>query len=580
MYLKFLNNQLQLPMNTLDSLNEDRYYSTDSLQINGDVRVSRLLTISGDLTINGDVVVDQSLYVRGELSVAGSLSVGTLIVDGAVKIEGTLSASGSVIAGKDIVAETIEAKRIETAGKISADWIFASEFEIVCKQLETRTLPLGRNYWANHPALSEWKEFLGDEKHCWVDFKALAKKTNGKTFESLDFGHWILNAQFRNFVGLEATIPQSEFRGVPKTINEDVDTTPEPEASLESLDVPNYLHDIVKDKKKTPYPDYSGNASYQKICDEWGRDIRETYFDTNVDFGRMETFIRKIKVVDESVKDQLLTNEIPLIQGFRNMINNYHQFLLDVFFDKESRLLKVKNAVKISDDSNTLLDLMKLYTTIIGTIYGPAGAIGSILLSTVSLVEDVKGKIDPIEGKLGEFQTKLTASFEDLLNQYALIATKVIGDYGKLLKVDKLIRTGKLSVTDQQRVDAVKLASDVYERKLWVSILPICWWPTFSYFYYEKQKCSACDNTVYMPHWTECSWGHVTRNSQYIPYWLVCGGGRWWSKELSSIAPKLSDIGISMKSIIRGEGDWGPAFAEYRKHPIGFDQTPYCVKIS
>ena len=567
-------------MNTLDSLNEVQYYSTESLRINGDVRMRRLLTVSGDLTIDGDAVIEQSLFVRGDLSITGSLAVGILIVDGAVKIEGTLRASGFIIAGKDIVAETIEATRIETGGKLSADWVFASEFEVVCKQLETKTLPLGRNYWANHPALAEWKEFLSDENHCWADFKTLAKKTGNGKLDAIDFGHWTLNAQFRNFVGLEPNIPELEFKGVPKTINEDVDLEAEPGDPLDNIDVPNYIYDIIEDKKKTPYPNYSKNASYQKICKKWGSDIRESYHNINVDMDSLKTCVKSVEVEDESVKKQLLENEIPAVQNVRKLIDNHHHFIQDSFFDKGTRLQTVKDTAQVSDNSSTTLNILKLYTTIIGTICGPAGAIGSIMLSTVTLLKDAKGSIDPISGKLSEYQAKLTERFEELLAENATIEQKLISDYGKLLKVDELIRTGKLSWTESEYANAVRLAGLVYERKLWVAILPICWWPTFSYFCFDNQKNKNCGNVVYMPYWTECKWGHIGRNGPYIPYWLVCGGGVWWSHEVGGVAKRLSEIGVSMGSIMRGEGDWGPAFAEYRKHPVGFQQTPGCVKSS
>jgi len=550
----------------------------EDLTVNADVDVDLLLYVEGNLSVSGAVFIKKNLHVNGDVVIRGDLKVQDALITGSLTVTGDIISDGVVITGKKITAQTISAKKIETNEDIEANWVWSSQFHVVCTELKTKTMPLGRNYWATVPALKKWSGIIANEENCWNKLKEVAlKEPDKRHLEYVDLGHWILNTQFRNFAGIstKGLKPKQTFCGVPRMSTDYV-----PQVRLKNTveGASDALYKIIIDKTKTPYIDYSNNLSYQQIVKNWGSDIRAAYNDANVNLGSLKTCILGSVVEDQTVKHQLV-NEIGSVQNVRQLINNHHTFISDIFIDNGQRLHTVGSLSQISDDSSLLFEILGMYVSVIGLINGIAGGIGGTLLAVLSLMKGA-GKTNPITAKYNQMQEQLTANFEEALTTNGQMADTIIGDYGKLLKVDTLIRKGQLAWSDAQYAKAVATASNEYERKLWVTILPIYWWPTFSYFYWDSPKSKKCGNTVYMPYWSECSWGHINSQMNYIPYWLTCGGLKWWCNGIEGIADRLSQIGVSMGEIIRGDGDWDAPYATYRKHPVGQDQQPSCVKHS
>lgn len=552
-------------------LKEKTFYSNEDLAIEGASEIDIFLSVSGNLTAKGDVTVQHNLSVRGNAKIEGNLSANIVIIEGSLTVSGDIKVSQWLVTGKGVKAKTIEAKVLHCGGTIESDWVHSTDYDVICTSLNTKQLPLGRNFWASHPTLTPWKDLISDESNCWEEFKQLSKEHLAE-IETLDLGHWLLNVQFRNLLGLPVVVPKIEFAGVPQTINEDFEVRTE---VVEQHNDSNALWIILNDKTKTAYPDYSANPAYQALVEVIKMDLRAAYLDETRSIN--DLIIKINACTDDDLKAKLL-DEVGAVSNVRSMVQQHHNFINDAFLTQGDRLSLVASLCHTSNHDAIVFDCLSMFTTVIGLVdIKGIGAVASLMLSVLNLIKDT-GEGDPIKCTYENLAGQLADSFNNAIKQNARIETLVVSDYGKLQKVNNLIISGALKWTAEQQATASGYAANKYEERIWITLLSINWWPTYSYFSYHAPKASGCGNTVYMPRHSECGW--ASSKSTYVPYWLVCGGGRWWCNGVDGIANRLKEIGVGMSTVIRGDGAWGPPFDKFRKHPCGQQMQPTCVKYS
>jgi len=73
----------------------------------------------------------------------------------------------------------------------------------VAKYIITKTLPLGRYFWAEMPPLRKWKKEIQTIGLCWDDYRQMITKAEAEEICRWKGWHWILRAQLEMFFGLK-----------------------------------------------------------------------------------------------------------------------------------------------------------------------------------------------------------------------------------------------------------------------------------------------------------------------------------------------------------------------------------------
>ena len=543
----------------------------ETIDVMGNISVVGALSVSGDVNCGGNFKGGQ-LFVRGNAQFAGDIEADRIIVDGVLFAQGHIRAKETIVTGEGIVARGyVEGARIHTGGTIKTEqWVECKDFDIICEDIKNKLLPHGRKYWENHPLLKEFKDQIADPDKCWHHMRKLAKRHEAMA-RKIEFEHWYLTVQFRNFAGLPYEMPKLDFAGVPKTRNDvlkyDMSIIPKPENASTAL------VDIINDPTVTPFQDYTGNQTYGMLCEACGvPDIRVEYQNLDKAIDTLRAGVDSVQNPPEPAVKAQIISEINMVGDVRAILSSHHDFITDSFTDKVSRILAITDICKTSHNVTILMDILGAMGSVIGLINGVAGGIASVLLAVATVMRD-SGQGNPVSGTITSMTTQLTDAFQKALIANAAIATGTVSDWGKLQKVEALINDGTLAWNATQQAEAVGVASEEWERQMWYRILPICWWPTFSYFYWDHDT-NHCGNVVWMT--GDCTWGGVEQYD-FIPYWLVRGMGFWWDNGINAVMDELNRVGVTLPQIIRGDGVWGPIYDYYRKNPLGQQEKPSCV---
>lgn len=167
-----------------------------SLAVGGSLRVRGGLFAGGSLSVTGSMTARSGIVVLG--SVRSGADITTL---GELRSDGSIEAAGSIDAGKDIRA----VHALRAGGRISAASVLSLDFDVKCAELVTKTLPLGREFWAALPPLVKHRDAILDGKNCWDELRVLLAEEERTAFVSGSGLHWTLQRQLSNFFGLTST---------------------------------------------------------------------------------------------------------------------------------------------------------------------------------------------------------------------------------------------------------------------------------------------------------------------------------------------------------------------------------------
>ena len=177
-----------------------------------------------DTHIKGNLDFDGKIVFKNFCIVDGYIRAQSIESDGSIESGGYIESSGSIKSGRYIESgEYIESDgsirsggfiksggyirsggSIESGGSIrSGEYIFSFTFSIVAKYIITKTLPLGRYFWAEMPPLRKWKKEIQTIGLCWDDYRQMITKAEAEEICRWKGWHWILRAQLEMFFGLK-----------------------------------------------------------------------------------------------------------------------------------------------------------------------------------------------------------------------------------------------------------------------------------------------------------------------------------------------------------------------------------------
>ncbi|WP_137180208.1 DUF342 domain-containing protein [Roseomonas sp. AR75] len=579
------------------------------MQVDGDLTVDGNLTgrgivVTGDVTVTGDLHARGSVQAGGRIKVGKSLGAGLLLrAGGDVSAQrgiqaGRIESGGGLRAGADIAATgailacggiaaggSVEAGAAIMAGEgiRATGSVFTPSFAIDCQRLATRQLPFGREYWAALPMLAPWRERILDTALCWDELRAMFSPADIETLCATRFGHWSLEAQFRMFLGAEsAVVPPEASRRAPPAPPRVAIAPPAPPKRRRFADPTNVLLQIVNNPAVTPFPDYTGNASYAEVMQALaadrlllgGMDLRAAYPDLAIELDPIYTAVSLMKVRDAALKQQLLV-EIAAAGNVRSLKSSMDSFVTNAILADDLKIQFVGDMVRMADNNAVTVDVGGILSSVVDGLSAldGAGTIFTVLGAVIELADAASGGFPTLDAAYNELVGKLSAEFAALQAQNGAIAQALLTDWGKLSAADALIADGTLAwpVDDSAAATA---AANLYEIGVFQALLPVHWQPIFSYYDFARDTRDGCNGTVWMQ---PGGWGAVDAQQQWVPYWMTFG--QLWTADLSDAEQELAKIGVSIQDLTMGTGLWGPApFAYAMAHPVGVDERPSCVK--
>ncbi|MEG9437515.1 hypothetical protein JAO29_15290 [Edaphobacter sp. HDX4] len=543
-----------------------------SLEIKGNLTCSRLV-VRGDLTVSGGVISELHLYVTGKLTVGQSLQavqeirVGKSLTAGsdvsarAIRVGESLTSSGRVRAQERIeVGQSITAKGQVEAGvqlhcgaSIQTDaWVLCPSFDIRCTELRSRLLPLGREFWASLPLLSEWSEQIRDTDVCWPELRRLPNKEEAKKIASSHFGHWSLEGQLQVFLGSQPTTmaPPEAHASIPPITFED-STAGEAPTEPAVRDQSNPLLTLLMSTVKTPFPDYTGNSSYgdfERALKNQGvlnMDLRQAYLDLDIDLDRVYEVVQATAVPDASVKTQILS-ELNAATNVRLNYTNTNTFINSSILADDLKIGYVGNMVSVEDGDQCSFNVLGVIESIIDGLSAipDAGAIFTIIDAISGVIQNGwGGGVQSVNAAYTQLYGALSTQFNKLLSVNGLVVQALLSDWGKLKQANALIIDGTLNWPADDS-PAITAAANRYEIEVFRVLFPLHWSPEYSSFgpFYN---CTCGSNVL----WTGNGFaGDAT-------YWLTYGG-YWWG-DCPDAENELARIGVSIENLTQGTGLWG-----------------------
>ena len=116
--------------------------------------------------------------------------------------------------------------------------------------------------------LARWRAQILDPKMCWDELRSLASPADAKQLAATRFGHWALEGQLRAFLGAEDTVaapPEAHVQLPPVRFGPVAAPAVRKQIPAPADPSQNALLQILLDPVKLPFPNYTGNASYQYI---------------------------------------------------------------------------------------------------------------------------------------------------------------------------------------------------------------------------------------------------------------------------------------------------------------------------
>lgn len=194
-----------------DIIIDGRAIFDKKVHVEGDLNIIGDLLCKGQLTVNGNLRVGQSVLSNQAIKVSGNLKAGREVearfwinVGGDISAIGQLKAGGFILAKNILAGREIEAGRfIHAEGDIKAGWwVYSYDFDVKCKRLFSKRLPLGRGFWASLPLLEKWKDEILDMERCWDFWEKLPSSPEKDSIRGDKSLHWTLNGQLSNFLNL------------------------------------------------------------------------------------------------------------------------------------------------------------------------------------------------------------------------------------------------------------------------------------------------------------------------------------------------------------------------------------------
>ena len=153
-----------------------------------------------DTHIKGNLDFDGKIVFKNFCIVDGYIRAQSIESDGSIESGGYIESSGSIKSGRYIES----GEYIESDGSIrSGEYIFSFTFSIVAKYIITKTLPLGRYFWAEMPPLRKWKKEIQTIGLCWDDYRQMITRAEAEKICSWQGWHWILRAHLEMFLRLK-----------------------------------------------------------------------------------------------------------------------------------------------------------------------------------------------------------------------------------------------------------------------------------------------------------------------------------------------------------------------------------------
>jgi len=163
------------------------------VEAGGDIRVGSLvramaIRAGGVLKCRGDMVVEQWIRAGADIVATGSIRAG-----GSIFSEGSIASAQAIEGGRYLSArETIRA----------GWWVFSYDFDVRCRRLKNKRLPLGRPFWAGLPSFEPWRDAILEPANCWNEWRELLNEEQKHALCRETHLHWTLRGQLSNFLGL------------------------------------------------------------------------------------------------------------------------------------------------------------------------------------------------------------------------------------------------------------------------------------------------------------------------------------------------------------------------------------------
>src|SRR5262249_53610037 len=126
----------------------------------------------------------------------------------------------------------------------------------------------------------------------------------------------------------------------------------------------NVLQAIVQDPVVTPFPDYTGNATYEQIVNAIGIDPPPAYPGLNIALSPLYDQVTDLKVSAPSVKAQILA-ELQAAMNLRLMVQNHATFIQEVFFSNSLRVTYVGTMVSVESDDTCSAKVLAIFEDVL-----------------------------------------------------------------------------------------------------------------------------------------------------------------------------------------------------------------------
>ena len=179
----------------------DGYIRAQSIESDGSIESGGYIESSGSIKSGRYIESGEYIESDGSIRSGGFIKSGGYIESGEyIESDGSIRSGGFIKSGGYIRS----GGSIESGGSIrSGEYIFSFTFSIVAKYIITKTLPLGRYFWAEMPPLRKWKKEIQTIGLCWDDYRQMITRAEAEKICSWQGWHWILRAHLEMFLRLK-----------------------------------------------------------------------------------------------------------------------------------------------------------------------------------------------------------------------------------------------------------------------------------------------------------------------------------------------------------------------------------------
>ena len=271
-----------------------------------------------------------------------------------------------------------------------------------------------------------------------------------------------------------------------------------------------------------------------------------------------------------------ILNELNMAMNVRSLTAAHNTFLNTVFIDSQALLGDVGEYVSAESDDACNFDMLSVFKDVLSalSVVPEIGGVFTVFGAVVGLLEvGVGGGLSDISVEYNVLWNSLLTNYNNAVAANTQMATIFLTDYNKMMGVNNLILQQVVSWPIDNQL-AIDMATNRYVINLYKVLLPLHWWPTYSYNTFNENTLDGCGNTVWMQYG---GWGCVQQNQDYVPYWLTFGG-LWWA-DLTNCENMLANVGVSIEDLTMGTGLWGSEIWAWNRgqNALGQDQEPSCV---